>query len=142
MNKNTGIKRTSQKELVVQQLKTTPIVQIACSKCDVSRASFYRWLKDDPEFASEAENAIEEGTNIINDLAESQLVTFIKDGNLQAILYWLNHRHTKYKNKLELTTQNGTGELTPEQQEDIKNALVLASLIKLENNGDQNEKTT
>ena len=40
-------KQDASKELLVEQLKKTPIVQVVCEKIGVSRASYYRWRKDD-----------------------------------------------------------------------------------------------
>ncbi|MCX6810140.1 MAG: phBC6A51 family helix-turn-helix protein [Candidatus Berkelbacteria bacterium] len=133
-------RQTKQKELIIAQLKLTPIVQIACSKCNIARSTYYLWAKEDKDFAAKVEAAVEYGTNMINDLAESQLVTLIKDGNISAIFYWLNHRHGKYSNKLEITTKGGSDELTHEQGKSIKNALVLASLINPINGKEHNEQ--
>ena len=46
------------KELVVEQLKKTPIVQIACEKTGIGRATYYRWRKEDAEFGKLADEAI------------------------------------------------------------------------------------
>ncbi|MEI6144026.1 MAG: phBC6A51 family helix-turn-helix protein [Candidatus Berkelbacteria bacterium] len=124
------------KELIIEQMKKTPIVQIACSKCDIARSTYYVWIKEDENFAAKVETAIEEGTNIINDLAESQLVSLIKDGNMSAIFYWLNHRSSAYRNRIEVTSKEEDKELSDEQKELITKALKLASL----NLGDQNGK--
>ena len=46
---NTIEKRQSKnKEQLLEILKKTPIVQIACEKAGVGRATYYRWRKDDP----------------------------------------------------------------------------------------------
>ena len=131
------IRQAKQKEIMVEQLKVAPIVQIACSKCGVPRSTYYRWAKEDPEFAILVEAAIEEGTNIINDLAESQLVTLIKDGNISGIFYWLNHRHPRFVNKLELLTKNDKPiGLTDEQIAKINS--VVSSFEKLEESETEN----
>lgn len=112
------------KELLLEQLKKTPIVQIACEKIGIARATLYRWKNDDPEFADKVDKAIQDGCLMVNDLAESQLVGAIKDRNMQAIMYWLKHHHRDYRNRLEIEgTVNSIQELSPEQKELVKRAL-------------------
>jgi len=138
MSKNNSIesRQNNDKELLLQKLKQTPIIQVACQKVGVSRATFYRWKKSDRKFREAAEIAIEEGTNLINDMAESQLVSAIKDKNLTSIIFWLKTHHPKYTNKIEVTTREDN-KLTKEQKISIKNALILAQLTQ--GKGDQNE---
>jgi predicted DNA binding protein len=134
-SKNQGRKSTirarqdEQKSLLLEQLQKIPIVQIACEKTGVGRTTFYRWCKEDDEFKKAADTAIHEGVSLLNDMTESQLLTAIRDGNLTAVMYWLNHRHPAYKNRLELSGEiKATNEpLTPEQENLIKEALRLAS---------------
>lgn len=112
--------------LLLMQLKKTPIVQVACEKTGISRATYYRWRKDDPEFADKADIAIDEGLNLINDMAESQLISAIKDRNLTGIIFWLKNHHKNYSPKLEVTTKNGDLPITDEQREIIKQSLDMA----------------
>ena len=112
--------------LLLMQLKKTPIVQVACEKTGISRATYYRWRKDDPEFADKADIAIDEGLNLINDMAESQLISAIKDRNLTGIIFWLKNHHKNYSPKLEVTTKNGDIPITDEQREIIKQSLDMA----------------
>jgi len=115
--------RTSQKQgQIVEQLSRTPIVEIACQKIGIGRNSYYRWRRQSKKFASACDKAIEEGCAFINDLAESKLISAMKDDNLTAVMYWLNHRHNTYKNKLEVTTKISDGKLSPEQEADINKA--------------------
>lgn len=117
------------KALFLEQLKKTPIVQIACEKIGVGRATFYRWKQEDGEFAKEVDAAIFDGRLMVNDLAESQLIGAIKDRDMRAIMYWLKHHHTDYKTRVELEgTINTIYELSDEQKELVKNALSLAGI--------------
>lgn len=117
------------KELLLEQLKKTPIVQIACEKIGIARATLYRWKNDDPEFADKIDKAIQDGCLMVNDLAESQLVGAIKDRNMQAIMYWLKHHHKDYRNRLEIEgTVNSIQELSPEQKELVRRALELTGI--------------
>lgn len=127
--KPTTITRKQQKEKneLIEYLKKTPIIQVACQKIGIARATYYRWIKDDKTFRELAEEAIHEGVMLVNDMAESQLLVAIRDKNLTAIFYWLNHRHTAYKSRLELSgeVKAKNDELTPEQEGAIKRALEL-----------------
>lgn len=126
------MKTEKSKELLIEQLRKTPIVLVACEKMGVSRATFYRWFKEDEKFKESAQEALGEGKNLINDMAESQLISSIKDKNFQAIAYWLKHNHPNYSNRLELSGKISTQseKLTPEQEEIVKIALQNAGLIK------------
>lgn len=117
------------KKQLLEQLKKTPIIQIACEKLNVGRASFYRWKAEDAAFSKEVDDAILAGTLLVNDLAESQLIRAIKDRNMTATMYWLRHHHEAYRNRLEVDTQiNTIQELSIEQQALVEQALKLASL--------------
>lgn len=116
------------KEQIIENLKKTPVVQVVCEKLGIGRASYYRWRKEDKEFAKVADAAIEEGSHIVNDLAESQLMSAIKDKNLTAIIFWLKHHHSKYRTRVEITAGQNF-ELSPEEEEKINKALVLSGLI-------------
>jgi hypothetical protein len=122
-------RQAEQKKLLIDQLKKTPIVQIACEKVGVGRATFYRWLKDDPDFGKLTNESITEGNGLISDVAESQLANLIKSGNLGAISFWLKHRHPAYRNKLEVeaNVRHEDVPLTPEQEAIIESALKLFS---------------
>ncbi len=120
-------RQKKEKDLIIENLKKIPIIEVACNKSGVGRTSFYRWRKEDVEFGKQVDIAIEEGVKFINDMAESQLLTAIKEGNISAIFYWLNHRHSSYGNKIEITTNDKLKDepLTKEQKEAIKIALGL-----------------
>ena len=120
------------KQQVIEQLKKTPIVQVVCEKLGVGRASYYRWRKEDEDFANKADSAIDEGSNLVNDMAESQLMSAIKDKNMTAIIFWLKHHHKNYASKLELsgTINHTREELTEEQELLVKQALLNAGLLK------------
>lgn len=123
------MKNDKQKELLIEQLKKTPIIQVACEKTGISRATFYRW-KINKEFAKVIEKAIFEGEALITDMTEHQLVSLIRDKNFPAIQLWLRVHHPKYTNKIEVnaSVKNVSEELTPEQKALVEQALKLAAL--------------
>lgn len=128
------MKKDKTKELFLEQLRKNPIVQIACEKLGVGRATFYRWKKNSKTFAKAVDEAILEGRQIVNDLAESKLVSSIQNGNLRGITYWLTNNHLQYSNKLEITGNIATtNELSAEQEADITRALSLIDLKETPN---------
>ena len=134
-------KKNKVKDSFLEELKKIPIVQVACEKTGISRNSIYRWKREDKEFSKSMDKALTEGEDLVNDMSESQLLTLIKEKNFSAIRFWLNHRNPKFKDKVELTTKVDVNdeELTPAQQEVVRKAFDLASIIpKVTTN--QNEK--
>jgi hypothetical protein len=117
-------------ELLIEQLKKTPVVQVACEKLSIGRATYYRWRKENEEFAKLADEAITEGNALVNDMAESQLMAAIRDKNLTAIIFWLKHHHPRYATKVEITGHlKHEEQLTPEQEALVMKALKLAELL-------------
>ncbi len=129
MNRDLQDRTAMNRKLMLEQLQKTPIVQVCCEKLSIARSTYYRWREEDPEFAKQADKALAEGVALINDLTESQLLSAIKNGNISSIFYWLNHRHSAYSNKLEITAKVKNEVMTPEQAELIKKALENANLI-------------
>lgn len=129
-------KAEQNKQLLLTQFKKTPIVQVACEKLGIGRASYYRWRNDDEDFAEAADEALAEGAQLVNDMAESQLLSAIKNQNMTAIIFWLKHHHNRYATKVEVTAkhQQIDEQLTPEQQAIVTEALRLAGLPQLETN--------
>lgn len=126
-------RQTIQKEQILEQLKKTPIIQIACEKTGVGRATYYRWKKENEEFAQAADEALAEGIKLMNDMAESKLLAAVKEGNLTGIIFWLKNRHNAYKTRVEISSaQKEEISLTDEQEETIKKAIGLTQEDKKE----------
>jgi hypothetical protein len=136
------MKTNEQKKKLIEQIRKTPIIQIACEKSGIGRATYYRWKKDDAQFREAAEEALYEGESLINDMAESQLISAIRNQNMTAIIFWLKNHHKKYRNKVEVSgTLNTHKILTPDEEEMIQKSLVHAGLIDTINlNHRENEK--
>ena len=131
MNKN----NEENKNMLLEQLRKTPIVQIACEKAGVGRATYYRWKKEDLGFAEASDQALLDGSLLVNDIAESQLMSAIKEKNMTAIIFWLKHHHPAYLTKVEITSANKPVDtLRPEQQDSVKKSLVMAGLLPAEEN--------
>ena len=140
MTKKIEKRINSNKNLLIEKLKKTPIVQIACKKAGVGRATYYRWRKKDEEFSKAADIALKEGSSLINDMAESQLLSAIRDQNMTAIIFWLKNHHQTYKTRVEISSVNKIiNKLKPEQERLVRRALELASLVP-ENEKKENDK--
>ncbi len=133
-NENTiNIRQTKEKEALLESLKQVPIIEYACKRTGISRTTFYRWKKDDKEFAKAVEEALTEGEELITDLSENQLISLIKDKNFQAIQLWLRAHHRKYSEKIEITTNtNVKDELDEEQEKIVREAMRLATMTEEE----------
>ena len=123
------MKKSKLQDQFFEELKTIPIIQVACEKTGVSRNSVYRWKKEDKSFSKKMDQAMSDGVAFVNDMSESQLFTMIKEKNWSAISFWLRHRNDNYKEKIEVTTKNEDEELTLTQKKIIKNALSLGARI-------------
>ena len=123
--------KAQDKERILQQLRKNPIVEAACKQVGLPRSTYYRWRDEDEQFAANCDEAIEQSTGRINDMAESQLIAGIKERHLPAITFWLKHRHQAYQNKVHvdghITHQNEA--LTTEQEELVQKALGMAGLL-------------
>jgi hypothetical protein len=123
------MKKNKLQDQFFEELKKVPIVQVACEKTGVSRNSVYRWKKEDKSFSKKMDQAMSDGVAFVNDMSESQLLTMIKEKNWSAISFWLKHRNDNYKEKIEITNNQDSENLSPEQKRIVRNALRLGSTI-------------
>lgn len=90
------LRQAKEKKRLLEQLKKMPIIQVACERVSTARATYYRWLEDDPIFRDAAIAAIEDGENFISDKSEAQLLALIGDKHFGAVKHWLQHHRPKY----------------------------------------------
>lgn len=123
---------TTDKKKLLTKLHKTPIVEVACKQAGVPRSTYYRWRKTDEEFSLACDEAIEESAGLISDMAESQLISAIKEKNMTAITFWLKHHHRKYETRVNVdaTVKQQLDNLTDEQAALVARALKLAGLIE------------
>ncbi len=129
------------KKQLLQRLEKTPIVEVACQQAKVPRSTYYRWRKTDTNFAEACDMTLEESIGRINDLAESQLISAIKEQNMGAITFWLKHHHRRYETRVNIhgTIKHQAEALTDEQSELVERALQLAGLITIKEKNDEPE---
>ena len=123
--------KSADKNSLVTRLEKLPIVEVACKQIGLSRATYYRWRRDDEVFADDCDEAIEHSSAMINDMAESQLIQSIKDKNMTAIVFWLKHHHKNYETRVNVqgVIKHQADVLTDEQSDLVERALKLAGLI-------------
>lgn len=145
MNSDSVITKNNElsKQRLVEQLGNMPIVEIACKRAGVSRATYYRWLKADAEFATKCAEALQRSTAAVSDIAEAKLITAIQEGNMAAISFWLRNRHSAYQAKVNVqgTINHRSEVLSDEQRRLLERALRFAGLIEYnEHNEEQDDE--
>lgn len=130
------MKKNKKKDQFLDELRKLPIILVAAEKSGLSRQTIYRWKSEDEKFYKEMDKAMKEGEEFVNDMSESQVLALIKEQNWSAISFWLRHHHPAYRTRVEISTVTPQEELTPEQEEVVREALRLASLPinQIENN--------
>jgi|TARA_R100001443_G_scaffold115318_1_gene132808 hypothetical protein len=102
MDKSGHIKKDSMLKALESSLG---VVTVACKSADIPRSTYYKWLKEDEDFAK----AVKEIENIALDFAESQLHSQIKDGSTSATIFYLKTKGKKrgYVERQELDLNSG-----------------------------------
>lgn len=93
------MKTLQEKTLFLEQLRKTPIIQVTCEKTSISRATYYRWIRKDSRFKEQINIAKKHGILLMNDVAESKLLSQMNNGNMTAIIFWLKNNNAKYSDK-------------------------------------------
>lgn len=79
------------------EIENTPLVQIACEKVGISRNTFYRWIKEDPELLERVNYALTLGKGRVNDIAVSNVLSGIKSKDVKYTMYWLDRNHPDFR---------------------------------------------
>lgn len=123
-------KTAEQKFAVCEHLAKCCIVQFACERAGVGRATYYMWRSEDEEFKKNADEAISVGRAYLNDIAFSGLLKRIQENNITMLIFWLKNNHPWFGDKIRHEHNHshehhlvGDGVMTPEQREQIVEAL-------------------
>ena len=81
----TNKKQHTKKAILEALEKSLGVVTTACKKVSINRSTFYKYLKEDQEFAKQVKDI----ENIALDFAESQLHKQISEGNTTATIFLL-----------------------------------------------------
>lgn len=102
--------------------RTMGTITVACEKAEISRWTYYEWMKTDPTFRQK----IQEIERQRLDMTEDRLFKAIQGDNIRAITFFLEKRHENYKPKsqVEVVTGDRTFEdILYEQAQKRKDAL-------------------
>ena len=128
------------KQLAIEQLREMPLVTYTCQKFSIPKSTFYKWKLIDKDFKSEVENAINMGRETVNDIAISQLLKKINNGETVPIIFWLKNNSPMFNEKVTLEIKNNQPGLSPEEVEVISKALVKMGFeTTVKKNGKLNE---
>jgi hypothetical protein len=89
------------KKLLLEALeRSLGIVTPACKDVGISRNQFYQYYNTDPEFKA----AVDDINEITLDFVENQLLKKIKEGENQAIMFYMKYKAKKrgYTEKIEI----------------------------------------
>tara|TARA_R110000772_G_scaffold238244_3_gene350269 strand:+ start:673 stop:1029 length:357 start_codon:yes stop_codon:yes gene_type:complete len=88
MNKSRHIKKETMLKALEQSLG---VVTTACKKTDTPRSTYYKWLREDKEFADEVRDI----ENVSLDFAESKLFEQMSNNNTSATIFYLKTKGKK-----------------------------------------------
>ena len=89
------------KQAVLLQLKKNPVIQSACHRANIDKSTVYRWMKQDTAFAEILKETQKEGHEFICDMAESQLIKKIGDGDRTSCIFYLKtHRKNEFSEQI------------------------------------------
>ena len=98
--------RHIKKESILKALENSlGVVTVACKSADIPRSTYYKWLKEDEDFAK----SVKDIENIALDFGESQLHKQIGDGNTSATIFFLKTKGKRrgYIERSELDLTSG-----------------------------------
>jgi len=103
MNKSRHIK----KEAILKALESSlGVVTTACKKTEIPRSTFYKWVKEDEDFAEKVKDI----ENVSLDFAESKLFEQMSDNNTSATIFYLKTKGRKRgyweKQQMDMTTDD------------------------------------
>lgn len=89
-------------KLLIALERSLGIVTPACKEVGVSRDTFYRYCKEDPEFKRKVDDINE----ITLDFAENQLLKKIKEGSEKSIMFYMRYkaRRRGYTDSIDITS--------------------------------------
>lgn len=95
------MKKARVRDEFLREIRKTPIIQVACDKVGISRQTYYRWREQDFDFKVRADKALDEGEELVNDVAESTVLRGIQNQDKYWTTFWLDRRHPKFRKSLE-----------------------------------------
>jgi len=104
--------RCAIKKQILERLTKNFTISSVCHAVGIDRKTFYRWIVEDPEFKREAYENIQESKKDVTDMAYTRLVHSIDNGNLTAVMFWLNNVDPEINGKKIYVTDEEIRELS------------------------------
>lgn len=117
------------KHELVKHLRDIPIASYACKRIGVPKATYYKWRKIDRVFCEASDEAIIAGRLSLNDVAKSQLVKLIKEGDFRSISFWLKNNDPDFGSKLTLKIEDTVRKYDPAELKLLETAMRNAGLV-------------
>lgn len=111
------------KTAAIEQLKEMPLVTYTCQKYGIPKSTFYKWKLIDEDFKIQVENSINIGRETVNDIAISQLLKKINNGETVPIIFWLKNNSPMFNEKITLEIKNNKQGLSTEEIQAVTKAL-------------------
>lgn len=90
--------RVKKELFLVYYRKTLGSIGVTCEKVDITRVTYYEWLKRDPKFNQDIRASFADKLNDV----EQQLNQAVLKGDVGAIRYFLDRRHPLYMPKIKV----------------------------------------
>jgi hypothetical protein len=109
-------RRESKKAFCLRAYQKTANISASCQLAGIHRDTFYEWIKKDPRF----KKRVEETRETVLDNAETRLMSFIKEGNVIATIFFLKcqGKSRGYVERQEITGKNG-GPVAVDRTEEV-----------------------
>lgn len=82
-----------ERKAFLEALEKTPFIALACKKTGISRATVYRWMRDDIDFRIAVKQAVHSIHDKLGEAAYSVVQEKVKEKNFTAARFVLTHYH-------------------------------------------------
>ncbi|BFD24834.1 MAG: hypothetical protein JST_000142 [Candidatus Parcubacteria bacterium] len=94
-----------EKSKFLEILRERPFISYACKKVGISKATIYRWIKNNANFKEKVDNALHFGRKELIDITEMALYKKINEGDGPSIRYFLANNDSRYYPKMPVIFQ-------------------------------------
>ena len=122
------MKSPNEKEKFLAVVREVPILAVACKNSGIAKSTVYRWIKRNSKFNEKLNEAMSEGRESVNDIAESQLIATMRKGERWAICYWLESNADRYRRPKKPMEP-------PEKQHVGATSITIRGIVKVKEDG-------
>lgn len=120
------MKTKDDKNRFLETLEKMPFISHASKQAGIDKATIYRWRKKDKKFNAKVEDALAISRSALCDVAESQVIKKINQGDFRASKFFLENNDKRYIRPRAITIINNSGKddvLTEEQKKKLDKIL-------------------